>query len=60
MTIHDDDRAGPPHAPVIADELLDGATGLPWPRTWPAVYAVVLICFVAWVVLLVVLERSFS
>ena len=60
MTIHDDDRAGPPHPPVNADELLDGATGLPWLRTWPAVYAVVLICFVAWVVLLVVLERSFS
>ena len=60
MTIHDDDRAAPSHPPVIADELLDGATGLPWPRTWRAVYAVVLICFVAWVVLLVVLERSFS
>ena len=60
MTIHDDDRAGPPHPPDPADEPPDGATGLPWPRTWPGVYAVVLICFVAWVVLLVVLERSFS
>ncbi len=57
MTITDDDRAGPPGP---ADEPPDGETGLPWPRTWPGVYAVVLICFVAWVVLLVVLERSFS
>ena len=60
MTIHDDDRAGPPHPPDPADEPPDGATGLPWPRTWPGVYAVVLICFVAWVVLLVALGRSFS
>jgi hypothetical protein len=60
MTIHDDDRAGPPHPPAVADEPQGGTTGLPWPRTWPGVYAVVLICFVAWVVLLVVLERSFS
>jgi hypothetical protein len=60
MTIPDDDRAGPPHTPGPADEPPDGATELPWPRTWLGVYAVVLICFVAWVVLLVVLERSFS
>jgi hypothetical protein len=60
MTIHDDDRAGPPRPSVAADEPQDEATGLPWPRTWPSVYAVVLICFVTWVVLLVVLERSFS
>ena len=60
MTIPYDDRAGPLHSPVPADEPPDGATGLPWPRTWPGVYAIVMICFVAWVVLLVVLERSFS
>jgi hypothetical protein len=60
MTIQDDDRAVPPHPPVPPAEPLDGATGLPWPRTWPGVYAVVLICFIAWVVLLVVLERSYS
>jgi hypothetical protein len=60
MTIRDDDRARPPHSPAIADEPQDGATGLPWPRTWPGVYVVVLICFIAWVLLLVVLERSFS
>jgi hypothetical protein len=56
MTHHDDDQAGRSHATDPADE----ATGLPWPRTWPGVYAVVLVCFVAWVVLLVVLERSYS
>jgi hypothetical protein len=60
MTPENDDRAGPskPGAPVL--EPLDTATGLPWPRTWPGVYTVVLICFVVWVILLVVLERSFS
>ena len=52
MTIDDDDRADSPPP--------DDATGLPWPRTWPGVYAVVLIGFVAWVVLLVALERGFS
>ena len=59
MTV-DDDQHGPLYPPVPADQPLDEETGLPWPRTWPGVYAVVLICFVAWVVLLVVLERSFS
>jgi uncharacterized RDD family membrane protein YckC len=60
MTIPDDDHAGPPQPPVPANEPPDGATGLLWPRTWPGVYAVVLFCFIAWVVLLLVLERSFS
>ncbi len=59
MTIRDDDRAGSPHPSDRAEEPPDGATGLPWPRTWPGVYALVLISFVAWVVLLVVLERSY-
>ena len=59
MTI-DDEPAGPPHPPGPEDQPRDEATGLPWPRTWPGVYGVVMICFVAWVVLLVVLERSFS
>ena len=58
MTI-DDDEFGPPHQAGPADKSPDEATGLPWPRTWPGVYAVVVICFVAWVVLLVVLERSY-
>jgi hypothetical protein len=60
MTIRDDDRAEPSHPSGRAEEPPDGATGLPWPRTWPGVYALVLICFVAWVILLVVLERSYS
>jgi hypothetical protein len=60
MTIPDDDRAGPPHPSVPPVEPPDAATGLPWPRTWPGVYAVVFVCFVAWVVLLLVLERRFS
>ncbi len=59
MTI-DDDQTGPPDTPTPADEPQDGETGLPWPRTWPGVYAIVLICFVLWLVLLVVLERSYS
>ena len=59
MTI-DDEPAVPPHPTDPADEPQDESTGLPWPRTWPGVYAVVMIGFVTWVVLLVVLERSFS
>lgn len=59
MTFHDDDRAGPPNSPDPADEPPDRATGLPWPQSWPGVYVVVVICFVAWVVLLVALGRSF-
>jgi hypothetical protein len=58
MTI--DDQAGSPHPTSPAAESPDEATGLPWPRTWPGVYAVVVICFILWVGLLVVLERSFS
>jgi hypothetical protein len=59
MTPEDKDRAGPPKRGAPELEPLDAATGLPWPRTWPGVYTVVLICFVVWVTLLVVLERSF-
>jgi hypothetical protein len=58
MTI-DGHQHGPPHPPVHADQKPDETTGLPWPRTWPGLYTVVMICFVAWVVLLVVLERSY-
>ncbi len=62
MTQSDDDVDGPAHpgARAPAVEPPDEATGLPWLRTWPAVYALVLICFVTWVVLLAVLERSYS
>jgi hypothetical protein len=43
-----------------ADGIGDDATGLPWPRSWFGVYALVLTCFVAWVALLVALELFFS
>ncbi len=38
----------------------DGSTGLPWPRSWPGVYALVVGSFALWVVLLVALERVYS
>jgi hypothetical protein len=60
MTLYDDDSTQLPHLPAGAVEPPDGSTGLPWPRTWPGVYALVMGCFVAWVVLLVMLERWFA
>jgi hypothetical protein len=50
--------AGQP--PASATEEGDEATGLPWLRSWPSVYALVLGCFVTYVVLLVVLKQAFS
>jgi hypothetical protein len=38
----------------------DEATGLPWLKSWVSVYVFVTGCFVAWVVLLVVLELVYS
>jgi hypothetical protein len=38
----------------------DETTGLPWPASWPGVYALVIGCFVAYVVLLVALKQAFS
>jgi hypothetical protein len=60
MTVEEGDRNGQPHLPDPGDAPQDGISGLPWPRTWPGVYVAVLICFVAWIVLLVVLERYYS
>ncbi|HZZ29921.1 MAG TPA: hypothetical protein VFE46_18130 [Pirellulales bacterium] len=37
----------------------DEATDLPALRTWPAVYAFVLVTFVVWVALLTALSRAF-
>jgi hypothetical protein len=37
----------------------DTATGLPWPRRWPGVYAFVLVCFVAYVAFLTWLGHAF-
>lgn len=36
------------------------APGLPWFRTWPALYLFVIGCFVLYVVLLTVLSQVFS
>jgi hypothetical protein len=60
MTHHRENQAGAPKSSGSAPESLDEATGLPWPPTWPGIYAFVLILFALWVILLVVLERSFS
>jgi hypothetical protein len=38
----------------------DESTGLPGFRTWPRVYAFVLVSFVVWVALLTLLSRAFS
>ncbi len=38
----------------------EATTGLPWPRTWPGVYAFVFGSFLMWVALLVVLKAVFS
>ena len=35
-------------------------TGLPWPRTWPGVYLLVLASFILWVALLVALTDCFA
>ena len=44
--------------PSIGPEAED--TGLPWLRTWKAVYLVVIIHFLFWVALLVALTDFFS
>jgi hypothetical protein len=46
--------------PAAADPLDNEATGLPWLRSWASVYALVVACFVTYVVLLVVLKQAFS
>jgi hypothetical protein len=38
----------------------DEKTGLPWPRSWRGVYAVVMLVFAVWVGLLALLSRMFS
>jgi hypothetical protein len=44
-------------APIERDS---DPTGLPWPRTWPGVYALVMASFVTWVALLLAFELIFS
>jgi hypothetical protein len=60
MTTPDDNNGPADRPPGDAGDPGDEATGLPWPRTWAGVYVLVTGCFVAWVVLLVVLELVFS
>jgi hypothetical protein len=36
------------------------ATGLPWPRTWPGVYLLVIGSFMLWIALLVALTDFFA
>ena len=55
-----DDTIGSAQPPSSAAKLGDEATGLPWPKSWPGVYALVVGCFVTYVVLLVVLKQAFS
>jgi hypothetical protein len=50
--------AGEP--PARAADPGDEATGLPWLESWAGVYALVVGCFVTYVVLLVALKRAFS
>jgi hypothetical protein len=56
--IPSDDTTDQP--PAGAAEKDDESTGLPWPERWAGVYALVIGCFVLYVVLLVVLKRAFS
>jgi hypothetical protein len=52
---HDDRRDTPPK--LAAD---DEQTGLAWPRSWPTLYAFVVIVFATWVAILYALTRKFS
>jgi hypothetical protein len=56
--IPSDDTTGQP--PAGAAENDDESTGLPWPERWSGVYALVMGCFVLYVVLLVALKQAFS
>jgi hypothetical protein len=56
--IPSDDTPDQPDA--AAEPPDDEATGLPWLRSWRSVYALVVACFIAYVVLLVVLKQAFS
>ena len=52
--------AGRPPAGARAAATGDEATGLPWLESWASVYALVVGCFVTYVVLLVALKQAFS
>lgn len=46
--------------PATAESFETNGSGLPFLRTWPAVYLFVLASFVLWVALLIALTRMFS
>src|SRR5262249_7571257 len=50
----------PDQPPAGAASKDSESTGLPWPASWAGVYALVVGCFVTYVVLLVALKRAFS
>jgi hypothetical protein len=50
----------PAGAGAVDEDTDDAATGLPWLGSWAGVYALVVGCFVAYVVLLVALKQAFS
>lgn len=52
--------ASPKASEPSPEEGGDHTTGLPWFRTWPAVYIFVLLTFVLWVGLLAALTFLFS
>jgi len=60
MTSPDNTNGTADRPPASAADPGDEATGLPWLESWVSVYVFVTGCFVAWVVLLVVLELVFS
>ncbi len=51
--------ADPASAGCGTESAEDRATGLAGLRTWPAVYALVLVLFAGYIVLLIALERAF-
>ncbi len=60
MKPFDDQTAGPSGLTPGSADLKDRATGLPFLRSWRAVYAFVLAVFVLWIALLTLLSRIFS
>ena len=50
-------NSSPVDAPAVGS---NEATGLPWFRTWRGVYALVLMTFILWVLLLLALTMHYS
>lgn len=60
MNPSDDKTAGSSGTTPGSADLNDRETGLPLLRSWPAIYAFVLVAFALWVGLLIALSRMFS